>query len=99
MVLVEELVAKYHTRAGAEVARVWRLPSDIVDVCAAHHDEASAETFHVRLTMLADLVVEYIEADKRGAPLPPIEAFAKRGMDEPQLEKVLKKTREPTAAG
>ena len=99
MTLVEELVAKYHTSAGAEVARAWRLPSDIVDVCAAHHDEASAGSFHVRLTMLADLVVDYLENEKKGAPVPPPDAFLKLGLDELPLEKVLKKTREPAAAG
>lgn len=99
MELAEELVARYHTTAGAEVARAWRLPSDIVDVCAAHHDEAAAEAFHVRLTMLADLVVAYLENEKKGAPVPPPEAFLKLGLDELPLERVLKKTREPTAAG
>jgi putative nucleotidyltransferase with HDIG domain len=99
MALVLELVGKYHTSAGAEVARAWRLPSDIVDVCAAHHDEASAETFHVRLTMLADLVVERLEAEKKGQPGPDLQRFFKLGIDELQLEKVVKKTREPAASG
>jgi putative nucleotidyltransferase with HDIG domain len=99
MPLVEELVAKYHTTAGAEVARAWRLPSDIVDVCAAHHDEAAAGTFHVRLSMLADLVVETLEAEKRSAPVPAVERFLKLELDELKLERVLKKTRDPVASG
>lgn len=93
MELVTELVQKYHTSAGAEVARAWRLPSDIVDVCAAHHDSASEETFHVRLTMLADLVVEALSASRKGHPAPPLGRFERLGLGEAQLARVLERTR------
>jgi putative nucleotidyltransferase with HDIG domain len=96
MDLVNELVQRYHTAAGAEVARAWKLPGDIVDVCAAHHDDASTETFHVRLTMLADLVVTALEAAKKGEPEPSIAHFEKLGVEEIHLTRVLAKMREPS---
>ncbi|HYP77142.1 MAG TPA: HDOD domain-containing protein [Polyangiaceae bacterium] len=40
--LVNDLVQRYHTAAGAEVAMAWRLPTEIVDACAAHHDYRAA---------------------------------------------------------
>ena len=35
---VEELVRRHHEAAGADVARVWKLPADILTTCASHHD-------------------------------------------------------------
>jgi len=61
--LVESLVRKYHESAGAEVAMAWKLPTEIVDACAAHHDPAAAATPHVRLVMIADCVVAALEAE------------------------------------
>lgn len=62
---VAGLVARYHTTAGAEVAMAWRLPTEIVDACAAHHDPAAVATPHVRLAMIADALVD---ADDRFDP-------------------------------
>jgi len=61
--LVSLLVNKYHESAGAEVAMAWKLPTEIVDACAAHHDPAAAATPHVRLVMIADCVVNALEAE------------------------------------
>jgi len=61
--LVASLVRKYHESAGAEVAMAWKLPTEIVDACAAHHDPAAAATPHVRLVMIADCIVDALEAD------------------------------------
>jgi len=97
MALVNELVMRYHTTAGAEVARAWKLPGDIVDVCAAHHDDEAAESFPVRLTMLADLVVQALEAAKKGEPEPSIARYEKLGLEEIHLNRVLAKMREPAA--
>ena len=97
MTLVNELVMRYHTTAGAEVARAWKLPGDIVDVCAAHHDDEAAESFPVRLTMLADLVVQALEAAKKGEPEPSIARYEKLGLEEIHLNRVLAKMREPAA--
>jgi putative nucleotidyltransferase with HDIG domain len=62
--LVRELVQRYHTAAGAEVAMAWKLPTEIVDACAAHHDSAAIGVPHVRLVMIADAVVDAIEAGR-----------------------------------
>ncbi|MDF3070841.1 MAG: hypothetical protein K0R38_6442 [Polyangiaceae bacterium] len=61
--LVEDLVEKYHESAGAEVAMAWKLPTEIVDACAAHHDPTAASTPHVRLVMIADCIVNALEAE------------------------------------
>ncbi len=61
--LVASLVEKYHESAGAEVAMAWKLPTEIVDACAAHHDPAAAATPHVRLVMIADCIVNALEAE------------------------------------
>lgn len=61
--LVAALVAKYHESAGAEIAMAWKLPTEIVDACAAHHDATAAATPHVRLVMIADCVVAALEAE------------------------------------
>jgi putative nucleotidyltransferase with HDIG domain len=55
---VQKLVHRYHSAAGAEVAMAWRLPTEIVDACAAHHDPAAATAPHVRLAMLSDALVD-----------------------------------------
>jgi putative nucleotidyltransferase with HDIG domain len=55
---VQKLVHRYHSAAGAEVAMAWRLPTEIVDACAAHHDPAAVTTPHVRLAMLSDALVD-----------------------------------------
>ncbi|HEX3597815.1 MAG TPA: HDOD domain-containing protein [Polyangiaceae bacterium] len=97
MPLVEELVQRYHATAGAEVARAWKLPGDIVDVCAAHHDEKAQESFPVRLTMVADLCVAAVEATRKGVPGPDLAKFEKLGLEEQQINRILAKLREPTA--
>jgi putative nucleotidyltransferase with HDIG domain len=61
--MVDELVHKYHESAGAEVAMAWKLPTEIVDACAAHHDATAAATPHVRLVMIADCVVHALDAE------------------------------------
>jgi putative nucleotidyltransferase with HDIG domain len=61
--LVTFLVQKYHESAGAEIAMAWKLPTEIVDACAAHHDAAAAASPNVRLVMIADCVVAALEAE------------------------------------
>jgi putative nucleotidyltransferase with HDIG domain len=91
--LVADLVHRYHTSAGVDVARAWTLPGDIVDVCAAHHDPAAQELFHVRLTMLAELVVDKLDAEGKDATGPAVEHFERLGLDEEKLTRVLERTR------
>ena len=62
--LASDLVQRYHTAAGAEVAMAWKLPTEIVDACAAHHDPQAIGVPHVRLVMIADAVVDAIESGK-----------------------------------
>ncbi len=60
---VEELVRRHHCRAGAEIAMAWHLPSEIVDVCAAHHDATATDSIAVRLVMISDLLADDVEPD------------------------------------
>ncbi len=62
--LVNDLVRRYHTAAGAEVAMAWKLPTEIVDACAAHHDPQAVGVPHVRLVMIADAVVDALDAGR-----------------------------------
>lgn len=94
LALIDRLVQKYHARAGAEVAMDWRLPSDIVDVCAAHHDAEAASTPHVRLVMTADVVVKLLAEEKATGEPPPAAALETFGLTEGRARRVLDKTRE-----
>jgi putative nucleotidyltransferase with HDIG domain len=92
--LVASLVQKYHESAGAEIAMAWKLPTEIVDACAAHHDAAAAANPHVRLVMLADCVVAALEAeagqDKREIDFEP---FDKLLVDPGIARRLIEKTR------
>jgi HD-like signal output (HDOD) protein len=92
--LVTSLVRKYHESAGAEVAMAWKLPTEIVDACAAHHDAAAAANPHVRLVMIADCVVAALEAEleqeKRAIDFEP---FDKLLLDPSIARRLIEKTR------
>ena len=92
--LVTSLVQKYHESAGAEVAMAWKLPTEIVDACAAHHDPAAAANPNVRLVMIADCVVAALEAeagqDKREIDFEP---FDKLLVDPGIARRLIEKTR------
>jgi putative nucleotidyltransferase with HDIG domain len=92
--LVSSLVRKYHESAGAEIAMAWKLPTEIVDACAAHHDPAAAANPHVRLVMIADCVVAALEAetgqDKRELDFEP---FDKLLIDPSIARRLIEKTR------
>lgn len=96
--LVQALVEKYHESAGAEIAMAWKLPTEIVDACAAHHDPAAAATPHVRLVMIADCIVAALEAEigqeKRELDFEP---FDKLLVDPAIARRLIEKTR-PFAA-
>ena len=98
--LVQQLVRKYHESAGAEVAMAWKLPTEIVDACAAHHDAAAAATPHVRLVMIADCVVDALEAEagqeKREIDFEP---FDKLLVDPAIARRLIEKTRPFVAHG
>jgi putative nucleotidyltransferase with HDIG domain len=89
---VKLLVQKYHCVAGAEVAMAWKLPTEIVDACAAHHDEAAHDNPSVRLVMIADTVVAAIETLERGGRVD-FASFERRGVDRSSAEILIEKTR------
>ena len=66
---VRQLVHRYHCAAGAEVAMAWQLPSEIVDACAAHHDDMGTRVPHVRLVMIADALVGILKSAPVRQPL------------------------------
>jgi putative nucleotidyltransferase with HDIG domain len=90
--LVQQLVRKYHERVGAEVAMAWKLPTEIVDACAAHHDPSAAANPHVRLVMIADCVASALESEdeKREADLA---AFDQLLVDPGIARRLIEKTR------
>lgn len=93
--LVAALVAKYHESAGAEVAMAWKLPTEIVDACAAHHDPTAASTPHVRLVMIADCVVNALEAEAGQAKrVLDFEPFDKLLVDPGIVRRLIEKTRQ-----
>lgn len=69
---VAKLVQRHHEAAGAEVARVWKLPADILTACEKHHDvPVERAPVPVRLVMgaaalvgLADSPVEALRDSK-----------------------------------
>ena len=87
--LVADLVQRYHTAAGAEVAMAWKLPTEIVDACAAHHDPLAAAVPHVRLVMIADAVVDALEAGRS----PNLERFESLLVDVGIARRIIDQTR------
>lgn len=55
------LVMRYHEAAGAEVARAWTLPSDIVLACENHHASIERAPTPVRIVMGADSLTRLID--------------------------------------
>jgi HD-like signal output (HDOD) protein len=88
------LVRKYHESAGAEVAMDWKLPTEIVDACAAHHDPRAAANPHVRLVMIADCIVTALEAATvETKPQIDLEPFDKLLVDPSIARRLVEKTR------
>lgn len=56
------LVAKYHPRAGAELAMRWALPDEIVQVCRRHEERGVPSSDQLRLVRLADMVAVHVKA-------------------------------------
>lgn len=57
------LVQRYHERAGEDLAKAWKLPDEIQEVCRAHHDVPAfgvelSETS--RLVRIADLLIDFV---------------------------------------
>ena len=91
--LIAELVQRYHTAAGAEVAMAWKLPTEIVDACAAHHDPKAVGVPHVRLVMIADAVCDALE----GGRSPNLERFEHLLVDVSIARKIIDETKKSAA--
>lgn len=91
---VTQLVQKYHESAGAEIAMAWKLPTEIVDACAAHHDPKAVGVPHVRLVMIADAVVDALEAGRA----PNLERFENLLVDVSIARRIIDQTKAAAAA-
>jgi putative nucleotidyltransferase with HDIG domain len=91
--LVKQLVQRYHTAAGAEVAMAWKLPTEIVDACAAHHDPAAVGVPHVRLVMIADAVCDALDAGKT----PNLQRFEALGVEVSVARRIIDQTKKAAA--
>jgi diguanylate cyclase (GGDEF)-like protein len=90
--MVQELIARYHTRAGAQLAETWHLPSEIIEACAHHHDKSRSKTSSVRLAMLTDV---FSRAVTRSDPDDAV-AWRELGLSDAQAEIVLTELRTPS---
>jgi diguanylate cyclase (GGDEF)-like protein/putative nucleotidyltransferase with HDIG domain len=61
--IASQLAGRHHQRAGADIARAWRLPSDIVDACALHHARADNLPTSVRIVRAAEALLRILEKD------------------------------------
>jgi HD-like signal output (HDOD) protein len=59
--VIEDLVVRYHRRAGAELAIAWGLPEPIIEACARHHDDPAKASNLVKMVMMADHLVGILE--------------------------------------
>jgi HD-like signal output (HDOD) protein len=60
-VVLQDLIMRYHRRAGAELAIAWGLPEPIIEACAHHHDDPAKATALVKMVMIADVLVDMVE--------------------------------------
>jgi putative nucleotidyltransferase with HDIG domain len=58
---LKALVDAHHTRAGTEVAMAWKLPRDVVEVCAHHHTPGGVGGMPVLILRAAEALVDLIE--------------------------------------
>jgi diguanylate cyclase (GGDEF)-like protein len=65
---VTDLVLRYHARAGADIAAAWRLPKEIIDACAHHHDAGTETNTSVRIAKISDVLVAEVERAEADEP-------------------------------
>ena len=63
---VPDLVQRYHERAGAELARMWKLPDEIQKVCMEHHASGTPAGDGLRIVRIADLSIDVVDSMARG---------------------------------
>lgn len=61
-----DLVTRYHTRAGAELAVKWKLPQEIIDVCSHHHDPEVQGSEALDIVRIADWAVPLVCSELDG---------------------------------
>jgi diguanylate cyclase (GGDEF)-like protein/putative nucleotidyltransferase with HDIG domain len=67
-----ELVRRHHASAGADIARAWKLPDEVVDVCTHHHDAPERAGRKVQIVMAAEVLARGAEGwDGVAAPSAP----------------------------
>ena len=89
-----ELAARYHARAGAELARHWALPDELVQVCRRHHDADPPALHQVQLVRLAELLMPVLRA-KVALPSTRIElpkAPAELGVEPHEVEQIFRRS-------
>jgi diguanylate cyclase (GGDEF)-like protein len=90
--LIRELVQRYHTQAGAQLAEKWNLHSDIIQACALHHTPEHAESRPVRIAMLSDRLARVAAA--RTAPChEDLVVLRSLGLNDTQTRNVLRELR------
>jgi diguanylate cyclase (GGDEF)-like protein/putative nucleotidyltransferase with HDIG domain len=96
---VEELVRRYHARAGAEVIAAWNLPADIAETCAMHHENDENPSLHVKVTMISDKLVDIVQSpSSNGVSSSDLERLAKLGIAEGRALALIQATREVAKA-
>lgn len=88
--VVLDLVERYHTHAGAQLAEKWNLHSDIVQACALHHEERHAESRPIKVAMLSDVFVRANLRPRHEPAEEDTEAWRKLGVSDAQATVILR---------
>ncbi len=90
---VREIVDAHHEAAGAELAREWRLPAELVAACGSHHgDVTDATPVLIRHLMAADLISHAV-LQRRMPDAEERDRIAALGVHEDHLRGVVEATR------
>lgn len=85
-----ELVARYHSRAGAELAQKWALPQDIVLACRKHHEQRPPVNVAVSLVRIADLAIPCLELHQKAEVYDvPLEQLEDLGLNEEVFARIV----------
>lgn len=80
------LVQRYHERAGAELAQMWKLPDEIQKVCMLHHTSGPAAGEGQRIVRIADLAMEAVETLAAGKSLDKDALASTAGLEALQID-------------
>jgi putative nucleotidyltransferase with HDIG domain len=97
-----ELVARYHARAGEELAEKWKLPQEIVEVCSRHHEPGVPASEALRLVRIADwgAALLDVQADAADAWMPSpedLEVFDLVSINPSQARQILQRSAQELA--